>query len=196
MCCDPASGAFRPTYLTEHLSSTIPRITIQNSRFRHLARNTIYTLQASLKKNVVNHTNVEMQIPSLLPSFFLLLLVEASPSKVQPTQPACTLYCPESQRCGAFTKEKQSCFPMCGGIAGLRCPEGTPCGTAPTVGCAFGSGAPDCSGICVARCGGFAGFPCKDPEKKCVDDPTDSCDPKHGGADCGGICIPKQQKWA
>ncbi|ABA59189.1 hypothetical protein [Nitrosococcus oceani] len=81
---------------------------------------------------------------------------------------------------------------MCGGIAGLPCPEGKKCVDDPSDDCDPAQGGADCGGICVSRpkqmCGGIAGLPC--PEgKKCVDDPSDDCDPAQGGADCSGICV-------
>jgi hypothetical protein len=103
----------------------------------------------------------------------------------------------------------------CGGIAGIKCPEGGLCVDDPSDSCDPQHGGADCGGVCVcdklARCalgyhfdrsltvcacvpdapkvfcGGFAGIPCPGAGQ-CVDDPSDSCDPKHGGADCGGLC--------
>lgn len=83
----------------------------------------------------------------------------------------------------------------CGGIAGLKCPEGQTCVDDPSDSCDPKHGGADCAGICQltpgaekpASCGGIAAIKCPDGQT-CVDDPSDSCDPKRGGADCPGIC--------
>ncbi|KAF2274606.1 uncharacterized protein EI97DRAFT_435138 [Westerdykella ornata] len=81
--------------------------------------------------------------------------------------------------------------PICGGgRAGYHeCPSGLTCIKDPRdPGCG-----PACDGlgICVEdkMCGGFAGLPCNDGRKVCMDDPRDGCDPQKGGADCGGVCV-------
>ncbi|KAK0664825.1 hypothetical protein DIS24_g163 [Lasiodiplodia hormozganensis] len=84
---------------------------------------------------------------------------------------------------------------QCGGPANETCPSGFTCvrdldatAESPTGGCG-----PACGelGVCIVpeRCGGFAGFPCSEPGRTCVDDPDDGCDPLSGGADCMGICV-------
>jgi len=82
---------------------------------------------------------------------------------------------------------------VCGGFAGIPCPDGQTCVDDPSDDCDPKNGGADCSGICVDQppptfCGGIAGIPCPDGET-CVDDPSDDCDPKNGGADCSGICV-------
>ncbi|KAK4463045.1 hypothetical protein QBC42DRAFT_152903, partial [Cladorrhinum samala] len=82
-------------------------------------------------------------------------------------------------------------YQPCGGfrVTPLECPKGQICVDDPRVsGCGMACDRP---GICVTPefCGGFAGIPCKDKNKVCIDDPRDDCDPMHGGADCGGICV-------
>lgn len=82
-------------------------------------------------------------------------------------------------------------YASCGGFrpSHVSCPKGQICIDDPRIG---GCGmACDRPGICVTPefCGGFAGLPCKDANKICVDDPRDDCDPLNGGADCGGICV-------
>jgi hypothetical protein len=82
---------------------------------------------------------------------------------------------------------------VCGGVAGLPCPEGQTCVDDPTDNCDPKQGGADCSGICQPKpqaCGGITGRPCPQGQT-CVDDPTDNCDPKQGGADCSGICQSK-----
>ena len=84
----------------------------------------------------------------------------------------------------------------CGGIAGIKCPDGQTCVDDPNDSCDPAHGGADCPGICKAKysppqaCGGIAGIKCPDGQT-CVDDPNDSCDPAHGGADCSGICKDK-----
>lgn len=73
----------------------------------------------------------------------------------------------------------------------LECEEGFACVDDPRKdGCGM---ACDDTGICVPEglvmCGGFAGFPCEEEGRVCIDDPFDDCDPMNGGADCAGICV-------
>lgn len=73
----------------------------------------------------------------------------------------------------------------------LECEEGFKCVDDPRKeGCGM---ACDDTGICVPKglemCGGFAGFPCEEEGRVCIDDPFDDCDPENGGADCAGICV-------
>lgn len=85
----------------------------------------------------------------------------------------CELVQPKDIACGGFVP------------AGTQheCPEGYQCRYDDPTG--------DVPGKCVQGCGGFAGFPCHDPNDECVDAPNDSCDPNAGGADCPGVCQPK-----
>ncbi|KAB2574524.1 uncharacterized protein LTHEOB_11278 [Lasiodiplodia theobromae] len=102
--------------------------------------------------------------------------VASSPPASTPTEPA-----PTTLQCGGPTNE--------------TCPSGFTCvrdldatAESPTGGCG-----PACGelGVCIVpeRCGGFAGIPCSEPGRTCVDDPDDGCDPLSGGADCMGICV-------
>lgn len=82
---------------------------------------------------------------------------------------------------------------MCGGFAGLTCPDGYLCADDPNDNCDPNSGGADCPGLCVPGndfCGGIAQIPCPGGFL-CVDDPTDNCDPNAGGADCSGVCVPE-----
>jgi hypothetical protein len=82
---------------------------------------------------------------------------------------------------------------MCGGFAGIACPDGLECVDDPSDDCDPEHGGADCGGICVVpeprppACGGIAARPCP-KGLTCVDDPGDDCDPAIG-ADCGGICV-------
>lgn len=89
------------------------------------------------------------------------------------------------------TKTPTPTYAPCGGFrpSPISCPKGQICVDDPRIGgCGMACDGP---GICVTPefCGGFAGFPCKDKNKICIDDPRDDCDPRRGGADCGGICV-------
>lgn len=84
---------------------------------------------------------------------------------------------------------------QCGGPTNETCPSGFACvrdldatAESPTGGCGPACGE---AGVCIVpqRCGGFAGTPCDEPGRTCVDDPDDGCDPLTGGADCMGICV-------
>ena len=80
---------------------------------------------------------------------------------------------------------------VCGGFAGLACPDGLTCVDAPD-GCDPAKGDADCLGVCESAvasiyCGDFGGLACPDG-LTCVDDPADDCDPANGGADCLGVC--------
>jgi hypothetical protein len=100
----------------------------------------------------------------------------------------------EAAAAGVSVESTGECEPaptLCGGIAGIPCPNGQTCVDDPSDDCDPDRGGADCGGVCVegpAFCGGIAGFPCPDGQE-CVDDPSDDCDPNRGGADCGGICV-------
>lgn len=82
---------------------------------------------------------------------------------------------------GAVTQKS----PICGGIAGLLCPDGLVC----VADAACEDGGVDCAGTCESPppCAGFAGLMCPDG-LTCVPPPGDTCW-EQGGADCGGICV-------
>jgi hypothetical protein len=67
---------------------------------------------------------------------------------------------------------------MCGGIAGLPCPDGFECVDSPSDGCDPEAGGADCGGVCVPI---FDQNPCA--AILCIEGTT--CCPN-----CGGICIP------
>jgi hypothetical protein len=81
----------------------------------------------------------------------------------------------------------------CGGLLGLKCPEGLICVDDGGDDCDPDHDDAQCFGFCQPEkpiyCGGIAGFQCPKGQP-CFDDPTDDCDPEDGGADCIGICHP------
>lgn len=105
-----------------------------------------------------------------------------APSTASPTDPVPTNESDgdEYAPCGGDRRENP-----------LKCEEGFACVDDPRKeGCGM---ACDDTGICVPKglvmCGGFAGFPCEEEGRVCIDNPFDDCDPKNGGADCAGICV-------
>jgi hypothetical protein len=136
---------------------------------------------------------------------------------VPATNPCAAVLCQTGNEC-VVVDGKAVCQPaFCGGIAGIKCPDGFDCVDNPKDDCDPNNGGADCGGICVpatnpcaavlcqtgsecvvvdgkavcqpAFCGGIAGIKCADGFD-CVDNPKDDCDPNNGGADCGGICVP------
>ncbi|KKY19441.1 hypothetical protein UCDDS831_g05411 [Diplodia seriata] len=83
----------------------------------------------------------------------------------------------------------------CGGPDAAACPGGLSCvrDLDPDADRPYGGCGPSCGeyGVCIVpqSCGGFAGTPCGEEGRLCVDDPNDDCDPENGGADCVGMCV-------
>lgn len=94
--------------------------------------------------------------------------------------------------------QNDACIPMCGGFAGMMCPDDLVCVDDPSDECDAANGGADCIGICVEGppfCSGLAGLNCTDG-LVCVDYPGDECDPNNGGADCIGVCVQEKEACA
>eukprot|EP01084_Bolivina_argentea_P043190 79579_1 len=115
----------------------------------------------------------------------------------------CSGFCESVCPTGEILNPNGVCAQICGGIAGLTCPNGYTCIDDPRDTCDPKNNGADCSGfcesvcptgeilnpngVCAQICGGIAGLTCPD-RYTCVDDPRDTCDPKNNGADCSGFC--------